>query len=841
MTLRTGQTFDRYRIEAVLGEGGMGAVYRAYDTRLQRVVALKVLRPGPEGSTGGTSRVLREARAAATLAHPNAVVIHDVGEIDGTAYIAMEHVDGSSLRVHVNDRTASMATRLGWLRDVASVLAAAHDRGLVHRDVKPENVMIRVDGAVKVLDFGIARRVRSDVDPAAPTVDSSDPATQTGEGVVAGTPAYMAPEQIRNEPIDERADQFSWAVMAYELLAGKLPWKPRDQVAIIASIVMDEPAPLRSVADVDERTSAVLARALSKSPAARFPSMRALLAALDDSAPPPRPRRSRAPLIAGGLLLVVAVVLAVSRKKPPVIPPPAPSASARAITDHPDPLGCNPAAIKAHREGLHALRQVGWDVAQHAFEAAIAADPGCAAPRLRLALMGSGLSMASARVRATYQAAAQLRGNLTPREQDLLDATEPCIARDPPDRAECAKRALPLAAKWPADAEVLVWVADLVQRTSREHEPILRRAVAIDPQYADAWQALASARMWVNDTPGALDALDRCIAVAPASTDCRFERVRIDFRRADCKSAAKNARDWSARTPGQAFPQRFLAYSLAALGEPRDVVEEALHARWKVLEDEFRDFVSTLEAGQVAAWFGDFDAARAVSQELFKKAEGNDYARHAEAAVFGARLAEEEGRTADAVKIAAAFRHGARVWPYPTVFTPYTWTAVPAAAPLLLRIEGGPGLEPAIAAWRDEAVATARVAPLQAFAFGPSSLASSRAAAEAALATAPLPLIPMRLDSDGALLRGTLGELLRRAGRADDALTYLRAAANDCGPLADAFSAVRAHAWLGALLEERSDTAGACAEYGVVLSRWGGAKRSVTADRARERRKALKC
>jgi eukaryotic-like serine/threonine-protein kinase len=831
VTLRTGQSFDRYRIEAALGEGGMGAVYRAYDTRLQRVVALKVLRVAPDGSTGGTGRVLREARAAAALAHPNAVVIHDVGEIDGTPFIAMEHIDGQSLRAFVSDRSVDEKTRIKWLSDVAEVLAVAHERGLVHRDVKPENVMIKRDGTVKVLDFGIARRVRDDVDPGlAPTVDSDDPTTRTGEGVVAGTPAYMSPEQVRNQPIDERADQFSWAVMAYEVLSGKLPWKPRDQVAIIASIVMDEPAPLTGV---DARVAAAIARALEKTPSARFPTMRALLQALDAKTPaPPIRSRKRWVLVAAGLVAVGIVATVARQKKPTPVPAPTTSVSAHAITDHPDPLGCNAAAIKSHRDGLHALRQVGWDVAQRAFEAAIAADPACAAPHLRLALMSPGLSMASSRARATYQRAVQLRNNLTPREQDLLDATEPCLARDPPDRVECSKRALPLADKWKLDAEVLTWVADLVGRTSSEHETLLRRAVAIDPDYADAWQAIAIVRLRANDTKEALAALDKCIAVAPASTDCRFERVRIDFRLTECKAAVKNARDWMVRAPGQAFPQRFFAYALAANGEPREVVEEALRVRWRDLEVEFKDFVATLEEGQSAAWYGDFDRARAISLELNKKAEGNDYSRHAEAALFGARLAEEEGRRDDMLKIAAAFRSGARVWPYPTVFTPYTWTATPEAEPAMLQLLGA-----SVAEWQKDAAKTFRVNPVQALSFG----THAKTQEEAELALTSLPLIPLRLDSDGASLRGNLGRLLLMAGRSDDALIYLRAAAADCGPLSDAFSAVRAHDWLATALESRGDTAGACAEYGKVLDRWGSAKKSVTADRARARRKALHC
>jgi hypothetical protein len=275
------------------------------------------------------------------------------------------------------------------------------------------------------------------------------------------------------------------------------------------------------------------------------------------------------------------------------------------------------------------------------------------------------------------------------------------------------------------------------------------------------------------------------------------------------------------------------------------VVEEALHARWMVLEAEFKDFVTLLEKAQVAAYYGDFGEARAHGDELLRMAEGSDYARHAEASVFAARLAEEEGRKPDVVKLASTFRRGARVWPYPTVYTPYTWHSTPEAAPSLLRLESAAGgitasqLSTAIREWRDDAIATQRVSALQAFAYGPASLADPIEAGKA-VSSAPLPIVPLRLDADGALLRGTIGRLLPRAGRGDDALAYRRAAANDCGPLLDAFDAVRAHLWLGELLEARGDKTGACAEYGVVLERWGKA-RSVTAERARSRSKALAC
>jgi len=190
--LKPGDSFERYTIEAQIGRGGMGSVYRARDSRLGRRVALKVISDHAAGPSAA-ARLVREARAAAALDHPNAVAIFDAGEVDGTPYIAMELVEGRTLRTAMDDPAVPRAARLAYLAEVGRALDAAHRRGLVHRDVKPENVMIRDDGRVKVLDFGIARRPRGEVDPAGPT---QTPAicTLTIDGLKLGTPVYMAPE-----------------------------------------------------------------------------------------------------------------------------------------------------------------------------------------------------------------------------------------------------------------------------------------------------------------------------------------------------------------------------------------------------------------------------------------------------------------------------------------------------------------------------------------------------------------------------------------------------------------------------------------------------------------------
>jgi serine/threonine-protein kinase len=192
----------------------MGAVWRAYDTLLRRDVALKVLSDDREAR----ARLLREARAAAALKHPNAVAVFDVGEHEDTTFIAMEVIEGRSLRRFVGDSSVALDKKLRWLHSIADVLGAAHRAGLVHRDIKPENVMVCADDTIKVLDFGIAKRA-ADVEQPAPTSDA--PASfRTADGRITGTPRYMAPEQKTGGAVDGRTDQYAWGLVACELLTG---------------------------------------------------------------------------------------------------------------------------------------------------------------------------------------------------------------------------------------------------------------------------------------------------------------------------------------------------------------------------------------------------------------------------------------------------------------------------------------------------------------------------------------------------------------------------------------------------------------------------------------------
>jgi uncharacterized protein (TIGR02265 family) len=277
--LEPGGAFDRFQIESLLGQGGMGRVFCAFDTRLHRRVALKVLLVDAEGIAReeAVERIFREARTAAALEHPNKVSVYDIGQVGDVAYIAMEFISGATLRAYVG-APGGWRRKLKWLLDAASALDAAHELGIIHRDVKPENVMVRDDGIVKVLDFGIARREGAPPSMVSPT----SPTVMPGQSLVIGTPAYMAPEQFAGRAIDGRADQFAWGVMAYELFTGAPPWvMQKGTMSMISSVLTDIPEPLRArVPDLPRPLDEAVLRTLGKVPSDRFPRMRDVIDAL---------------------------------------------------------------------------------------------------------------------------------------------------------------------------------------------------------------------------------------------------------------------------------------------------------------------------------------------------------------------------------------------------------------------------------------------------------------------------------------------------------------------------------------------------------------------------------
>lgn len=314
----------RYQLRGVLGRGGMAEVHDGWDTRLSRPVAVKLLYPALAADEVTRRRFENEARAAAALNHPNIVAIHDSGEDRGTPYIVMERLPGPTLADEISAGPLS-ADRVRWvLTDLLGALTAAHDAGILHRDIKPGNVLITKSGAAKLADFGIAK---------------TDGAAHTRVGMVFGTANYLSPQRITGQPASPSDDLYALGVLGYEALTRRLPFERDNPVATMRA-VLDEPLTPIGVLrpDVDPALIHVLERAMSRDPAYRFANAAEMRAALQPAPPapaaplpptppatlmlppPPAPRRSRVrmTLLTGGLLagVVLAALLLISDPPP---------------------------------------------------------------------------------------------------------------------------------------------------------------------------------------------------------------------------------------------------------------------------------------------------------------------------------------------------------------------------------------------------------------------------------------------------------------------------------------------------------------------------------------------
>ena len=259
-----GETISHYVIREKLGEGGMGVVYKAVDTRLDRTVALKFLAPHLLRNDDARRRFEQEAKTAASLNHPNICTLYEIDEADGHTFLALEYIDGEGLDEIAGRGPLPAAQAADYAAQAARGLAAAHAKGIVHRDIKGGNIMVTADGLVKVMDFGLARL-------------TSD-ARLTQDGTVLGTPAYMAPEQLEGIDVDARADVWALGVVFYEMLAGQVPFKAEYQQALLYAVMHEQPEPL---ADAPEELSAIVAKALEKDLSARYADAAEMGAAIE--------------------------------------------------------------------------------------------------------------------------------------------------------------------------------------------------------------------------------------------------------------------------------------------------------------------------------------------------------------------------------------------------------------------------------------------------------------------------------------------------------------------------------------------------------------------------------
>ncbi len=310
MTILEGTNLGRYEIRSKIGAGGMGEVYLAFDTKLDRKVALKILPAEVAAHPDRMKRFVQEAKAASALNHPNIITIHEIDDTDSGHFIATEFIDGETLRQHMRKAPLKLGDVLDMAGQIASALSAAHTAGIVHRDIKPENIMLRRDGIVKVLDFGLAKLTErsspDSVDMEAPT----RPVVNTEPGMVMGTAIYMSPEQARGMEVDARTDIFSLGVVIFEMVAGCLPFAGSNANEIMAGILNDKEAPplARYTQEAPAELQRIIGKALRKNRDERYQTVQDLLldlkalkqnlefeAHLSRSAPPD----ARAPVTAG--------------------------------------------------------------------------------------------------------------------------------------------------------------------------------------------------------------------------------------------------------------------------------------------------------------------------------------------------------------------------------------------------------------------------------------------------------------------------------------------------------------------------------------------------------------
>lgn len=333
-----GRTIGHYEVVSKLGEGGMGAVFKAKDTHLDRFVALKVLPHDKVSDPERKRRFTQEAKAASALNHPNIITIYDIASSDGVDYIAMEFVEGKTLEALIKAGPLKLSETIKYARQMADALAAAHAAGILHRDLKPANVMVRESGLVKVLDFGLAK-LTDDSDTS--ETDTTRTMSSTRAGQILGTVAYMSPEQAEGKKLDFRSDIFSFGVVMYEMAAGTRAFPGDSQASVLAAVLRDDPRPISETrSDMPVELEQIISRCLRKDPARRVQTMADLKAALEDLPDMLTRSGSSAILTRTGALSVPAV------PSPPPMPPSVTSSGSPTISSFPSAAAPPPMPVQ---------------------------------------------------------------------------------------------------------------------------------------------------------------------------------------------------------------------------------------------------------------------------------------------------------------------------------------------------------------------------------------------------------------------------------------------------------------------------------------------------------------
>lgn len=542
------QSIGKFRIVEMLGQGGMGTVYRAVDTHLGRTVALKTLPEELAGRPLRVERFLREAKAASALNHPNIVTIYEAGREGSVDYIAMEFVSGRTLASRLAEGIPTLDQILDWAVQISTAVSKAHEAGIVHRDLKPANIMINDDGLVKVLDFGLAtlHLAEEDDSDATLTIELTQP------GMVMGTAAYMSPEQAAGEPADGRSDVFALGAILYEMVAGRQPFRGTSMHATLRQVQTTEPESLGKLRpDLPAGLTAAIGRALRKEKDERWQTMAAMRAALADI------RRQLAAGAAQATEVLPAVVTPARKRRVRA----GVALTAAALTIALAGIGWNrgwhrQAALEASRgrtgpggvqDAIRAARALLYrydgdanvDKAIALLEQALAEEPTHAAAHAVLAI-------------AYY-----FKGGAT-REQHWVRRA-----------LDTAGRAVELDSQL-AVAHIAAGLAHMLAGDTMGARASLGQAVELDPRNADAHWHLGRLNLAAKDFTGARKSLGEAIRIEPSHWGAHATLGTLHYQRGEFEEAARAWEQARAIAPGNVIVLRNLSALYDKVGRPED-------------------------------------------------------------------------------------------------------------------------------------------------------------------------------------------------------------------------------------------------------------------------------
>jgi eukaryotic-like serine/threonine-protein kinase len=856
---------NRYRIESFIGKGGMGEVYAAEDRLTRRRVALKTVLCTAADDPRAIRTLLGEVANAQRVAHPHVFKIYDLHEHREpghglTPFFTMEFIEGESLGKRLRrDGTLPIDESRRIARQLLAGLGAAHDKGVLHLDLKSDNVMLRRGGRepeAVIMDFGLSR------------IAGQDAKQRTSERMHGGgTLRYMAIEQLEcRRNVGAPADVYAFGVVLYEMLTGATPFRGDSIGAMLLKQVTERPAPPScQVPALSSSVDAFVLDCLQRNPADRFAHAGLALAAFDaipswaestrpgelisngSNAPvaaPVRPARRTSARV-GSALKVVAVALVAGllswgSRNDDRIPDERTSETAAAaskvptpVTELPLPVSESAEALVAYKAALQGIRDGNWGYVESHLERALALDPGLAIAHLRMAMVQHDSPMMEPR--AQFALALAGRASLSERDLTLLHVFEPVMYRDPPDSNEHVARLRAATERFSGDAEFF-GISSWVLREPEEKLAAARRAVELDPHYADGWQGVGASLFELGRTDEALAALDRCVAISPATADCSGQRGFLHASEGRCTEMDEDFRR-AVGISANGLWQDGRAFALFASGGSAEAVVEVFRSKWAQLGEDQKAAAESLDRAALAIAMGHFEAAEHDALAAHDIVSSSDEAlTHLRVALLLVDIYAETSRPKEAARVAHDYLKRKDAWirshrsdedSISMYWAMFRAKSMSREAFLKKRD-----------AWARAHASDARsISPLSSYAGGVETAEEAREALALFPNIKPPPVI-----WDKGMGLPMLGKLYTLAGRASEAVPMLERTVKSCYALMAPLVHTRASLHLGQALEASDDRQGACAAYASVLARWGNAKPpSVTATKARDRSRALRC